>query len=122
VLIAAGFQASDRWVITKSLRPKEILEVYLEREWAVNEKQAQKLIFDSMLTIIPGFDNYVRDFKIMNPAEVVMVHFLEKGTFTRYTIKQARKNVPLGQYKPVKIVTADKSNIIEELKECSKNA
>jgi len=121
VLVTAGFQASDRWVATKTLKPRELLEVYFEREWAVSEKQAQKLIFDAMLALIPGFDNYVRDFKIVDPSEAVRVQFLEKGTFTRYTIKQVRKNVPLGQYKPVKIVTPDKSNIIDELKECSKN-
>jgi hypothetical protein len=74
-----------------------------------------------MLALIPGFNNYVLDFKIKDPSEVVRVQFLENGTFTRYTIKQVRKNVPLGQYKPIKVVTPDKSNIIDELKECSKN-
>lgn len=121
VLVAAGFKSSDRWIVTKTLKPREMLEVYFEREWDVNEKEAQKLIFDAMLALIPGFNNYVLDFKIKDPSEVVRVQFLENGTFTRYTIKQVRKNVPLGQYKPIKIVTPDKSNIIDELKECSKN-
>lgn len=121
VLVSAGFESSDRWVVTKSYRPREILEIYFEKEWPISEKEAEKLIFNSMLTLIPGFDNYVRDFKIVDPADAIRVQFLEKGTFTRYTIKQVRKNVPLGQYKPLKIIPPEKSNLLDELKESSRN-
>ena len=121
VLVNAGFKSSDRWAITKILQPREMLEIFFEKEWSVSERQAQKLIFDSMLALIPGFNTYVHDFNIMDPSEVLKVQFLEKGTFTRYTMKQVRKNVPLGQYKPLKIVTPDKKYILEELMDSSIN-
>jgi hypothetical protein len=119
-IVGAGFKARDRWVVAKSFKPKEMLEVYFEREWPVSERQAEKLIFNSLLTILPEFQRYVQDFKILNPSDAIRVEFLKKGTFIRYTIEQVRKKVPLGQYKPLKIIPSDKGYMIEELKEYSK--
>ena len=119
VIVDAGFKANDRWVVTKSLKPKELILVFFEKEWPIEEREAEKLIFDSALSLIPGFDNYVRDFRIHVPSEAVKVEYLERGTFTRYAMTQARRNVPLGQYKPPKVVPPDEHHIIEELKECS---
>ena len=121
VIADAGFKSSDRWVVSK-IEPEQRLDIYFEKEWSVTAGQAERQIFDSMLKLVPGFDNYVKDFNVREPSQAVRVHFLNRGTFTRYTIKQARKNMPLGQYKPPKIVPTDKSYIIDELKECSKNA
>ncbi|MGQ9781988.1 MAG: hypothetical protein ACUVQ8_07055 [Nitrososphaeria archaeon] len=119
VMVNAGFKASDRWVVTKSLKPKEKLEVFFEKEWPVKEREAERLIFNSALSLIPGFENYVRDFRIRDPSEAIKVEFLERGAFTRYAMMQARRNVPLGQYKPPKVVPPDEYHIIEELRECS---
>ncbi|MGB9622875.1 MAG: hypothetical protein ACPL07_03415, partial [Candidatus Bathyarchaeia archaeon] len=121
VIADAGFTSSDRWVVSKT-EPSQKLDIYFEKEWLVTTSQAEKQIFDSMLKLVPGFDNYVKNFNIRNPSEAIRVHFFNRGTFTRYTIKQARRNVPLGQYKPPKIVPTSRSYIIDELKECSKNA
>jgi hypothetical protein len=120
VIVDAGFRANDRWTVTKTLKPKELLYVLFENEWPMNERQAEKLIFNSALSLIPGFQDYVRDFRVEDPADAIKVEYLQRGTFTRYAIRQARKNVPLGQYKPLKIIPADKLHILEELKECSR--
>ncbi|MEM3403400.1 MAG: GH3 auxin-responsive promoter family protein [Nitrososphaeria archaeon] len=121
VLADVGFVSSDRWVVSKT-EPSQRLDIYFEKEWPVTPNQAERLIFDSMLKLVPGFDNYIKDFNIRNPSDVIRVNFLSRGTFTRYTIKQVRKNMPLGQYKPPKVVPPNKGYVIEELKECSRNA
>lgn len=122
IIVNAGFKASDRWVATKAITPKEILIILFEREWSLTEREAEKAIFDSMLSIQPEFNTYIRDFNIKNPSEAIKVEFLERGTFTRYAMKQARKNVPLGQFKPPKIISPKRPDILEELKESSLHA
>jgi hypothetical protein len=119
VIVNAGFKASDRWAATKTIKPNEVLIILFEREWPLTEREAEKAIFNSMLSVQPEFSSYVHDFNIKKPSEAVKVEFLERGTFTRYAMRQARKNVPLGQFKPPKIITPEKSDILEELRECS---
>lgn len=120
VVVDAGFRACDRWIVTKSPDQTEQLCIFFEREWPIKERDVEKLIFNSMISLVPGFSNYVKDFGIKSPSEVIRVNFFEIGTFTKYAIRQARKNVPLGQYKPFKIVPENMHSVIDELKECSK--
>ncbi|MEM4177159.1 MAG: GH3 auxin-responsive promoter family protein [Nitrososphaeria archaeon] len=122
VLVEANFKASDRWVVSKILHPREKLYVLFEKEWPLSEGEVERRIFDALNNIHPEFRDYVRDFRISVPGEAVKVEFLSRGTFTRYAIKQAKKNVPLGQYKPPKIIPPEKFQILEDLRDCSRNA
>jgi len=122
VLVEANFKASDRWAATKVLNPREKLLVLFEKEWSISEREAEKRIFNALINVQPEFRDYVNNFRIGDPHEALEVEFLSRGTFTRYAILQARKNVPLGQYKPPKIIPPEKVQILEDLRECSKNA
>jgi len=115
-LVNAGFRASDRWAVTRTLKPREHLLVLFEKEWPVSERQAEKLIFGSLLSSSSEFQSYVKDFNISDPSDAIKVEFLEKGAFTRYAIKQAKKNMPLGQYKPPKIITPERQHVLDELR------
>jgi len=121
-LVEANFKASDRWAVTKVFSPKERLLVLFEREWPVSEREAERRIFNALLSVQPEFRDYVNDFKVVDPSEAIRVEFLSRGTFTRYAIMQARRNMPLGQYKPPKVIPPEKSHVLEELRECSRNA
>ena len=59
--------------------------------------------------------DYVIEFKIENPSEVITVEYLKPGAFLRYTILKARAGSPLGQYKPPKIIPSDRNDIYEAL-------
>ena len=121
-LVEANFKASDRWAVAKVLNPREKLLVLLEKEWPISEGEAEKRIFNALMNVQPEFRDYVNDFRISDPSEAIEVEFLSRGTFTRYAILQAKRNVPLGQYKPPKIIPPEKVQILEDLRECSRNA
>jgi len=60
--------------------------------------------------------DYVGDFRVKDPSEVVKVEYLRPGAFLRYQIKKAKMGSPIGQYKPPKIIPTEKTEIYEALR------
>jgi RecG-like helicase len=81
-----------------------------------SEREAAKLVFETMKKLNPEFRNYVTDFRIKDPFEVIKVEYLRKGAFMRYSMKQGKTGAALGNLKPPKTVTADKSEIADLLR------
>jgi hypothetical protein len=95
----------------------------MEKTWPYSEREAEKIIFNSLIEeerILSNPDdtllrNYVADFRIKDPSEVVKVEYLKPGAFLRYAMIKARTGSPLGQYKPPKIIPSDRMDIYETL-------
>jgi hypothetical protein len=119
-LVKAGFELSDRWSVAKVIRPQERLHIMMEKEWEIDEEAAGTLIFNALLDVCPEFRNYVKDFKVKDPDQIIKVEYLERGTFTRYVLLQSKKGAPIGQLKPPKMIPPDKHEIVENLKACSR--
>ncbi len=115
-LCEAGVKETDKWCMTKSLAPKEHLLFLMEKEWEHSEAKAAELLFEAFRKIDNEFRNYVKDFNIKNPQEVIEIQYLKKGAFMRYTMKKMKDGVPIGNIKPPKIVVNDKCNEIELLR------
>ena len=123
-LSRAGLKSSDKWAVIKLLKPREHLHFIMEKTWPYSEKEAEKIIFRSLLEVeraIPHPDstllrNYVKDFRIKDPSEVVKVEYVKPGAFLRYSMMKAKEGVPIGQYKPPKIIPAEKIEIYEALR------
>jgi hypothetical protein len=123
-LSKAGLKSSDKWAVIKLLKPKEHLHFLMEKTWPYSERKAEKIIFNSLIEeekIISNPDNtllrdYVADFRIKDPSEVITVEYLKPGAFLRYTMMKARAGSPLGQYKPPKIIPSDRMDVYENLK------
>jgi len=100
-----------------------VVEFLMEKTWPYTERQAEKIIFKSMLEVDkammqPGetFKDYVEDFKVKDPSEFIRVVYLRPGAFLRYSMIRAKEGVPIGQYKPPKIIPPEKYEIYEILK------
>jgi len=115
-LCEAGIKETDKWCITKSLTPRERLLFLMEKEWEHSEAKTAESLFKAFCKISNEFNNYVNDFKIKNPQEVIEVQYLKKGAFMRYTMKKMKDGVSLGNIKPPKIVVNDKCGEIELLR------
>lgn len=122
-LSMAGLKASDKWAVTKFLKPKEHLYFLMEKIWRYSEREAEKIIFDSLMEIdrtLPHrgrtFRDYVTEFGIEDPSEVVRIEYLKPGAFLRYSMIKAREGSPLGQYKPPKIIPSDRMETYETLR------
>jgi hypothetical protein len=121
-LSMAGLKASDKWAVTKLLKPREHLYFLMEKIWQYSEREAEKIIFDSLMEIdrtLPHrgrtFRDYVTEFGIEDPSEVVRLEYLKPGAFLRYSMIKAREGSPLGQYKPPKIIPSNRMDIYETL-------
>ena len=121
-LFNAGLRSSDKWAVTKLLKPREHLHFFMEKTWSHSERNAEKIIFHSLMEIDKVMPHrgrtlryYVIEFKIENPSEVITVEYLKPGAFLRYAMMKARAGSPLGQYKPPKIIPSDRSDIHEAL-------
>ena len=121
-LSKAGLRSSDKWAVIKLLKPKEHLHFLMEKTWPYSEREAEKIIFNSLLEVdrdIPHsgrtFRDYISDFRVKNPSDVVKVEYLKPGTFLRYSMIKAKMGAPLGQYKPPKIIPTEKMEIYETL-------
>ncbi|MBN2532312.1 MAG: GH3 auxin-responsive promoter family protein [Spirochaetales bacterium] len=112
----AGFPPSNNWVFKKELEPREHLLLLMEKELDLSEKQVSKKLFDALKAENQEFCNYVTDFKITEPEEVIKVEYLKPGAFNRYTEKKIKEGVPIGMIKPLRILTADKNDAVEFLK------
>ena len=122
-LYNAGLRSSDKWAVIKLLKPREHLEFLMEKTWPYTERQAEKIIFKSMLEVDkammqPGetFKDYVEDFRVKDPSEFIRVVYLRPGAFLRYSMIRAKEGVPIGQYKPPKIIPPEKYEIYEILR------
>jgi len=122
-LSKAGLRSSDKWAVVKLLKPKEHLRFVMEKIWPHSEREAEKIIFESLLEAertIPHrghtLRDYVSDFGIRDPSEVVQVEYLRPGAFLRYQIVKAKAGSPIGQYKPPKIIPPEKTEIYDALR------
>ena len=122
-LSTAGLRSSDKWAVIKLLKPREHLLFLMEKPWSYSEREAEKIIFNSLLEterIMPHrgrtLSDYVADFRIKDPSEVVRVKYLRPGAFLRYSMIKAKEGAPIGQYKPPKIIPSEKIEIYETLR------
>ena len=122
-LSKAGLSSSEKWAVTKLLKPKEHLHFLMEKTWPYSEREAEKIIFNSLMEterVLPHrgrtLRDYVGDFRVKDPSEVVKVEYLRRGAFLRYQIKKAKMGSPIGQYKPPKIIPTEKTEIYEALR------
>ena len=125
-LSKAGLRSSDKWAVIKLLKPREHLHFLMEKAWPYSEREAEKIIFNSLIEAdkdIPHrgrtLRDYIADFRIKNPSDVIKVEYLKPGTFLRYSMIKAKMGAPLGQYKPPKIIPTEKMEIYETLKSAS---
>jgi hypothetical protein len=123
-LLKAGLRSSDKWAVIKLFKPKEHLHFLMEKTWPYSESEAEKKIFKSLIETektLPYPDetllrDYIADFRIYKPSEVIKVEYVKPGAFLRYSMIKAREGSPLGQYKPPKIISSDKMDIYETLR------
>ena len=123
-LSLAGLKSSDNWAVIKLLKPREHLHFLMEKVWPYSEREAERIIFNALIEAektIPRPDetllrDYIADFRIRDPSEVVRVEYLRPGAFLRYSIMKAKEGVPIGQYKPPKIIPPERIDIYEALK------
>jgi len=112
----AGLRLSDKWAIAKILEPNEHLLVLMEKEWDLSPEKATESIFYSLQEVCEDFKKYVQDFAIERPSEAIVVEYLKEGAFLRYSAIQVKKGVPIGQYKPPKIIPPEKHEVYETLR------
>ncbi|RLG95281.1 hypothetical protein DRO29_05830, partial [Candidatus Bathyarchaeota archaeon] len=113
-----------KWAVIKLLKPREHLHFLMEKVWPYSEREAERIIFNALIEAektIPRPDetllrDYIADFRIRDPSEVVRVEYLRPGAFLRYSIMKAKEGVPIGQYKPPKIIPPERIDIYEALK------
>jgi hypothetical protein len=107
------FSVLAEGVISRELFPKVLPKV----------REAEKIIFSSLMETEKimaqrgrTLKDYVTDFKIEDPSEVIKVEYLRPGAYFRYQMIQAKMGSPLGQYKPPKIIPPEKMDIYETLR------
>ena len=122
-LSTAGLRSSDKWAVAKLLKPKEHLHFLMEKDWAYSEREAEKIIFNSLIEterILPRRDrtltDYLTVFGIDEASELIKVEYLKPGAFLRYSMMRAKAGFPIGQYKPPKIIPAENMEIYETLR------
>lgn len=122
-LSKAGLRTSDKWAVAKLLKPKERLHFLFEKTWSYSEREAEKLIFNSLIetenTILNRghtLRDYITEFRVKDPSEVIKVEYLRKGAFLRYAMIKSKDGSPIGQYKPPKVIPPDKMEIYETLR------
>ncbi len=122
-LSMAGLGSSDKWAVAKLLKPREHLHFLMEKTWPYTERQAEKVIFNSLVEAdrnIPQrgetLGKYIATYRIKDPTEVVRVEYLKAGAFLRYMTVKAKAGVPIGQYKPPQIIPPEKMDIYDTLR------
>jgi len=122
-LSKAGLRSSDKWAVAKVLEPREHLHFLMEKTWPYTEKEAENIIFDSLMEVerlVPHrgrtLRDYIADFRIRDPSEVVKVEYLRPGAFLRYSMTKGKMGAPLGQYKPPKIIPTERMEIYDTLR------
>jgi len=116
VMARAGLSLSDKWAFTKSFEGREKLLVLMENTWGISEDEAAKRIFEALYSLVYCFREYVEEFPIKDPSELIKVEYLKKGAFTRYSMKKAGQGFPMGQIKPPKIIPPERQEITDLLR------
>ncbi|MEM2638692.1 MAG: GH3 auxin-responsive promoter family protein [Candidatus Bathyarchaeia archaeon] len=112
----AGLKYFEKWAITKMFSGEgEYLYVAMEKPWEHSEEETARIIFEVLLKTFPDFQNYVRDFSVKNPTEIIKVKYLRKGAFLQYSVKMAKEGAEIGQIKPPKIVSAERKRVLDLL-------
>jgi len=122
-LSGAGLRSSDKWAVAKVLKPKEHIHFLMEKTWSYSEKEAERIIFNSLMETCRTMPHtartladYVDSFRIKNPSELIEVEYLRPGAFLRYSMIKAKMGSPIGQYKPPKIIPPEKMEVYETLR------
>ena len=115
-MVKAGLPSFERWCVQKVMEPKEHICLLMERGWDYTEKEAAGRIFEALKETSPDFQNYVGDFRVMEPSEIIKVEYLSKGTFMRYAMKKMKEGVPLGQIKSAKVIPSHKPEMADLLR------
>lgn len=116
VMIRSGLTSSENWCFAKLMEPTEKVCVLMEKERDYSEAEAAEIIFKALLEESEDFRNFVRDFKIKNPTEIIKVEYLRKGTFRKYSDLKLKMGAPYGQIKPLKVIPTQKMEIFETLR------
>ncbi|MEM3744953.1 MAG: GH3 auxin-responsive promoter family protein [Candidatus Bathyarchaeia archaeon] len=112
----AGLKYFEKWAVTKEIREgDEQLYVLMERPWRYSEEEAAKIIFNALSKTFPDFQNFIRDFSIKKPSDVIRVKYLRGGAFLRYSMKMVKEGAEIGQIKPPKIIPLQKKEIVDLL-------
>jgi len=122
-LSKAGLKDSDKWAVVKLYKPKEHLHFLMEKTWQHSESEAEKIVFSSLLETDRNVSHrgrtladYITEFGIKNPSEIIKVEYLRSGAFLRYQMMKAREGSPVGQYKPPKVIQPEQMEIYEALR------
>ncbi|MBN2444265.1 MAG: GH3 auxin-responsive promoter family protein [Spirochaetales bacterium] len=112
----AGFPPSTNWAFTKEIEPVECMILLMEKGSDMSEKQVSERLFDALKKEDVFFRNYITDFKIRNPWDVIRVEYVKRGVFKRYVEKKVQEGVPLGRIKPAMIIPPENKDMIDFLK------
>jgi hypothetical protein len=120
-LYNAGLRTSDKWAVVKVLKPKEHLLFLMEKTWPYSEREAEKIIFNSLMEACRTYTarslrDYANDYRIKDPSQLIEVEYLKPGAFLRYQMIKAKMGSPMGQYKPPKIIPSEKMEIYDTLR------
>ncbi len=116
ILKRAGWRRSGNWAVTKKIGKNEKLHFIMEKDWEYDKKEAEKKIFSALKEETEFFENYIRDFGIVEPSDVIEVEYLDKGSFKRYSLDKMTSDKPLGQYKPPRVISPQEKDIVENLR------
>lgn len=116
VLTMTKLSFSDNWTVSHSINPSDKVYILMEKEKDISEAEATNRVFSVFQEVNPYFKNYVQDFGIKHPTEILMVQYLPQGAFMRYTMKKAKEGVPMGQIKPPKIIPPEKEDLANMLR------
>ncbi|MEM2714226.1 MAG: GH3 auxin-responsive promoter family protein [Candidatus Bathyarchaeia archaeon] len=112
----AGLKYFEKWAVTKEIHEgDEQLYILMERPWRYSEKETAKIIFDALFKTLPDFQNFVKDFSIKKPGDIIKVKYLREGSFLRYSMKMVKEGAEIGQIKPPKIIPPQRKRIAELL-------
>jgi len=112
----AGLSLSDKWAFTKSVDGNERILVLMENTWGVPETEAERRIYNALLTLSDDFRHLVGENRIDNPSEILEVEYLKTGAFLRYSMNRGKEGYPMGQIKPPKIIPSERQDITDKLR------
>ncbi len=112
----AGWRMSSNWAVTKKIGKIQGLHFLMEKDWEYDKERAQERIFSALKKENKFFEDYIEDFGIRGPNEVIDVEYLKKGAFKRYSLEKMNKGEPIGQYKAPKVILPEDKKTIETLR------
>jgi hypothetical protein len=85
---------------TKSFEGREKLLVLMENTWGLHEDEAVRRIFEALYSLAYYFREYVKQYRINEPSEIIKVEYLKRGAFIRYSMKELDKAFQWGRSSP----------------------